>query len=401
MPLFVLKIKSIRISSLWIQCYVYLYFQLANAVELKMESPSYDNVRNVALSASLILTAEFFRRLLQFLKEMYQGFKTNSSNNSSTSNDLTLPKQLELHLKKISLWLDSKFVMIWLMALAFTIVIEKEKPSFAIIVPFILPCVIFISLYIFSHDTLMLSSAFIDNELTDGTNNIGPGLAVAWVSFIENTLLDEDGKDAKGVKEYKERQDIGSSQGVSEEYKTGYFITDRPVILLPDIVSYIQNYEPFLEAESGKWCCMLTKGIVEIDKMLRLRKGEREMICTLAQAMSYSYEVSGTKRSAEFNVVRWKDFRSSPNLPTLKYFRTIDNRPLDSMRKWYHDQKDHGVTLQELKIQFDLFMETLKKMLNEDERLRNKFYILDFSGPLSEELIDFEMVVRRNEKIPP
>ena len=71
------------------------------------------------------------------------------------------------------------------------------------------------------------------------------------------------------------------------------------------------------------------------------------------------------------------------------------------MRKWYHDQKDHGVTLQELKIQFDLFMETLKKMLNEDERLRNKFYILDFSGPLSEELIDFEMVVRRNEKIPP
>ena len=40
---------------------------------------------------------------------------------------------------------------------------------------------------------------------------------------------------------------------------------------------------------------MLTKGIVEIDKMLRLKKGEREMICTLAQAMSYSYEVSGTK----------------------------------------------------------------------------------------------------------
>ena len=58
-------------------------------------------------------------------------------------------------------------------------------------------------------------------------------------------------------------------------------------------------------------------------------------------------------------------------------------------------------TMEELKNQCDLFLETLRVKLNEDERLRNKFYILPFSGILSEELIDFEKLVRANEKMPP
>ena len=60
----------------------------------------------------------------------------------------------------------------------------------------------------------------------------------------------------------------------------------------------------------------------------------------------------------------------------------------------------HGVTLDDLRTQCDLFVETLRNKLNEDKNL-TKPYILQFSGLLSQELIDFEIAVRKNERIPP
>ena len=76
------------------------------------------------------------------------------------------------------------------------------------------------------------------------------------------------------------------------------------------------------------------------------------------------------------------------------------------MKNWYRDQKDYSdhqkiMTIEEFKNQCDFFLETLRSKLNADERLRNKFYILPFSGILSQELIDFEKLVLANECIPP
>ena len=355
-------------------------------------------VSKLALSTSLILTAEFIRRCWHVVHETYKSCKTNSFNHRTSTNDTSLPRRLQSWVDNtFNSWIDRKFVFIWLVVLAVTI----WRYGLPNILPIALPYFLFVCMYVLLHDALMLSPSFIDKELTDGTNHIGPGLAVAWVSFIENVLLDKYQKDADCVKEYKNSQSIGSGQGVSEIYTTGHFITDRPVILFPDLASYIQNYEELLEAKSGKWCSALTTGIVEIDQMQRKKKGERELLFSVPQNMSYSYEVSGTTRYCEFRVIRWQDHRPSPNSPTMKYLRVIDNRPLDSIRKWYHDQKDHGVTIEELKNQCDIFLETLRTKLNEDERLRNKSYILPFSGILSQELIGFEKLVRANEKMPP
>ena len=69
------------------------------------------------------------------------------------------------------------------------------------------------------------------------------------------------------------------------------------------------------------------------------------------------------------------------------------------MRKWYYNQK-HGATLEELREQYELFVETLKAKLCEQECFKDKYYLLKFSGILSDELISFEKHVRRCEKLP-
>lgn len=362
----------------------------------------HEGISNFALCASLILTAEFIRRCWRMAYEKYKTYKTDSLNPLSVNDDTSLPRRLQIAVNFFNSWIDKKFVFVWLCVLAFTLQICGNHLLFSNILPLALPCFLFLCMYVVSHDLLILSPSFIYKELTDGANNIGPGLAVAWVSFIENMLLEEDMKDSEYVKTYKKAQSIGSGQGTSEEYTTGYFITDRPVILFPDMAAYIQDYEELLEGKSWKWCSALTTGIVEIDQMQRRKEGEREMLFSVPQIMSYKFEVSGTTRHGEFRVIRWQDHRPSPNSPTMKYIRVIDNRPLNSMKNWYHDQKDYSdheniMTIAEFKNQCDLFLETLQTKLNKDERLRNKFYILPFSGILSKELIGFEKLVLANE----
>lgn len=357
-----------------------------------MTGPTSDMVGSFAMFLSLLLTAEFVRRCLRMIQDVISTYKKGSL--SSVLNGKSFPAKLQIYLEKIiTPWFDLKFVCTWLIVLAIAIIKQEKNLSVSVLPPIIL----FLLTYVLSHDKLILNASFVENELTDGTNHIGPGLAVAWYSFIENALLKDD---SESLTDYKQKQSIGSGRGISEAYPNGYFITDRPVILCPDLMSYIDKYEKPLESESGKWCMALTSGIVKIDQMQRKRNGEREWLFSMAESMYYPYEVSGTTRYCEFRVVRWKDNRPS-NTITNKYFRVIDNRPLDSMRKWYHDQKGHGVSLEELNNQYELFVETLRTMLNSDDRLKDKFYILSFSGILSHELIAFEKQVRNNEKIPP
>ena len=343
---------------------------------------------------ALILSLEFLRRLSHVLYGLYT-FTCNASENYVWLRGRSFPAKLQNYFEaKISPWFDLKFVCLWLVVLTGTLYTKERSTSITIFPSFlVLGCV-----YIILHDKLILSQSFVDQELTNGTNHIGPGLAVAWFSYIENTLQDKKGLDKKSLQQYKVKQCIGSGLGISEAYKTGYFITDKPIILCPDLPSYIEEYEGYLEHDSGKWCMALTPGIVKIDQMKRKENGERQWLQLMAENMSYKYEVSGDARSCEFCVVRWEDIRSSPH-PRLKYFRVIDNRPLDSMRKWYHNQKPY-VTMEELKNQYELFVETLRTKLSEDENLKDKCYLLPFSGILSKELIPFEEYVRRCEKLP-
>ena len=360
-----------------------------------MVHPGSDWVGNLIVFASLILTAEFVRRLGRITSEIICIITNGHFNNSFALNEKSLPAKLQFYYETtITPWFDLRFVGMWIILLTVGLIREENNLSLKIVPPFLF----FITAYIVAHDKLMLNASFIDNKLIDGTNHIGPGLAVAWFSFIENALLDKDKKDEESLKAYKEEQSIGSGRGISEAYRNGCFITDRPIILCPDLASYINNYEKYLEAESGKWCLALTNGIVKIDQMQRKRIGERDWLTTVSKNMYYPYEVSGTTRYCEFRVVLWKDARPSHKI-AYKYFRVIDNRPLDSMRKWYHDQKGHGVSLGELKNQYELFVETLRNMLNKDERLRDKFYLLSFSGILSHELIAFEKLVETTEKM--
>ena len=359
-----------------------------------MEYPASDMVEIFARCASFLLTAEFFRRCVRMSQEI---FICNSYHNNFALNGKSLPAILQTYFEKIiTPWFDVKFVCVWLIFLAITLIRQENQFLLTMLPPFIL----FTSAYIFTHDRLLLNPSFIDNQLTDGTNHIGPGLAIAWFSFLENTLIDKDNKGFEALKQYKKEQSIGSGRAISEAFTNGYFITDRPIILFPDLAAYIEKYEKLLEAESGKWCMTFLNGIVMVDKMQREAKGEREWLNMMAEPVSYKYEVSGTTRDNECRVVRWEDNRPS-NKITNKYFRVLDNRPLDSMRKWYHDQKGQSVTLKELKNQYDLFVKTLTTLLNKDERLKDKFYLLSFSGILSQELIAFENRIRNCEKKPP
>ena len=354
-------------------------------------------IGNLVMCASLLLSSEFLRRCYRMCVELISTFKQGSCENNFALNGKSLPAKLQKYFETlVTPWFDLKFVCLWLAVLAVTLFTQEKYLSITLFLPFLT----FVLAYIIVHDKLMLNPSFIDNELTDGTNHIGPGLAVAWFSFIENVILDKNKRDMESLKKYKEEQSIGSGRGISEAYKSGYFITDRPIILCPDLASYIEKYENSLEKESGKWCMALTNGIIKIDQMERKRDGEREWLFSVTKNMSYQYEVSGTTRDCEFQVVRWEDNRLSPGI-TNKYFRVIDNRPLDSMRKWYHDQKDRSVTIEELKNQYELFVETLNTMLNKHKCLKEKFYLLPFSGILSKKLITFEEHIQRCEKMPP
>ena len=367
---------------------------------MTMDETSSNVVGNLAMCASLLLSSEFLRRCYRMCVEMCSTLNLGSGANNFAVRGQSFPSKLQKYFEElVTPWFDLKFVFTWLAVLTATLFTQEKYLSVALFPPFLA----FVLAYTVIHDRLLLSPSFIEKELTDGTNHIGPGLAVAWFSFIENVLLDVHKKEEQMLKKYKEEQSIGSGRGISEAFKSGYFITDRPIILCPDLASYIERYEKSLEKESGKWCMALTNGIIKIDQMERKKEGEREWLFSVTKNMSYEYEVSGTKRDCEFRVVRWEDNRDNRFSPgiTNKYFRVIDNRPLDSMRKWYHDQKDRGLTIGELKNQYELFVETLNTMLNKQESLKDKFYLLPFSGILSKKLITLEEYIQKCEKMPP
>ena len=331
-----------------------------------MANNANDLAENLVMCSALLLTSEFLRRIFRMCIGLMSAFDKRKWDNDTASNQKSLPATIQSYFETlVAPWFDFKFVCLWLTLLAITLLTQEKRLSFALLLPFLTV----VLLYIIAHDTLMLNRSFVDNELMDGTNHIGPGLAVAWFSFIENVILDKDEGCAESLKKYKEEQSIGSGLGNSEAYRVGHFITNRPIILCPDLPSYIEKYEKSLEKESGKWCTSFAKGIVKIDQMERKRNGEREWLFSMPQCISWKYEVSGTIRDAELQVVRWEDNRFSPGI-TNKYLCVIDNRPLDSMRKWYHDQKDRGVTLEDLRNQYELFVETLSTLLHKEERLK-------------------------------
>ena len=66
------------------------------------------------------------------------------------------------------------------------------------------------------------------------------------------------------------------------------------------------------------------------------------------------------------------------------------------MRMLYHDQS-FFVSPEELKNQYELFVDTLRSLLYKDELLKDKFYLLSFTGILSHELIELEKEIQRNE----
>ena len=186
----------------------------------------------LAVFLSLLLTAEFVRRCVRMIKDLISTYKNGSCIHSSVLNGQSFPAKLQIYLEKIiSPWFDLKFVCTWLIVLAFALIKEEKYFSVSVLPP-IIP---FILTYVLLHDKLILNPSFIENELTDGTNHIGPGLAVAWYSFIENALLKDD---SVSLRDYKQKQSIGSGRGISEAYPNGYFITDRPIILCPDLMSY-------------------------------------------------------------------------------------------------------------------------------------------------------------------
>ena len=362
-----------------------------------MTNPDIGTVGTLVFFGCFFLTAELLRRFCYMTKDLLTTYNQLSSENSFRKDGESLPANLQICLERvINPWFDRKFAFIWIVCIVITIALVKGS-LLHLSHKFMLPFIAFQIIYLFSHDKLMLSPSFIENDLTDGTNHIGPGLAVCWFSVIENILLNKDKKLTESMRKYKGEEAIGGGDGVSEEFRNGYFVTDRPLILCPDLASYIQEYEKYLEKESGKWNVALLKGIIKIDQILRNKNGERQWLFAMATNVSYPYEVSGTRRDCELSVFNWKDNRD-PKMPH-KYFSVIDNRPLDSMRKWYHDQKGR-LSINELKVEYELFVETLRNLLNEDIRLKNKYYLLTFSGPLSKELIAFEEKVLDSEKIP-
>ena len=362
-----------------------------------MTDPDIGTVGTLVFFGCFFLTAELLRRFCYMTKDLLTTYNQLSSENSFRKDGESLPANLQICLERvINPWFDRKFAFIWIVCIVITIALVKGS-LLHLSHKFMLPFIAFQIIYLFSHDKLMLSPSFIENDLTDGTNHIGPGLAVCWFSVIENILLNKDKKLTESMRRYKGEEAIGGGDGVSEEFRNGYFVTDRPLILCPDLASYIQEYEKYLEKESGKWNVALLKGIIKIDQILRNKNGERQWLFAMATNVSYPYEVSGTRRDCELSVFNWKDNRD-PKMPH-KYFSVIDNRPLDSMRKWYHDQKGR-LSINELKVEYELFVETLRNLLSEDIRLKNKYYLLTFSGPLSKELIAFEEIVLDSEKIP-
>ena len=362
-----------------------------------MTNPDIGTVGTLVFFGCFFLTAELLRRFCYMTKDLLTTYNQLSSENSFRKDGESLPANLQICLERVvNPWFDRKFAFIWIICIVITIALVKGS-LLHLSHKFMLPFIAFQIIYLFSHDKLMLSPSFIENDLTDGTNHIGPGLAVCWFSVIENILLNKDKKLTESMRKYKGEEAIGGGDGVSEEFRNGYFVTDRPLILCPDLASYIQEYEKYLEKESGKWNVALLKGIIKIDQILRNKNGERQWLFAMPTNVSYPYEVSGTRRDCELSVFNWKDNRD-PKMPH-KYFSVIDNRPLDSMRKWYHDQKGR-LSINELKVEYELFVETLRNLLNEDIRLKNKYYLLTFSGPLSKELIAFEEIVLDSEKIP-
>ena len=352
---------------------------------------------NLVFFGCFFLTAELLRRFCYMTKDLLTTYNHLSSENSSRKNGESLPENLQICLERVvNPWFDRKFAFIWIACIVITIALVKGY-LLHLLHKFTLTFIAFQIMYLLSHDKLMLSPLFIKNDLIDGTNHIGPGLAVCWFSVIENILLNKDEKLSESMRKYKGEEAIGGGDGVSEEFRNGYFVTDRPLILCPDLASYTQEYEKYLEKESGKWNVALLKGIIKIDQILRNKNGERQWLFAMPTNVSYPYEVSGTRRDCELSVFNWKDNRD-PKMPH-KYFSVIDNRPLDSMRKWFHDQKGR-LSVKELKVEYELFVETLRNMLSEDIRLKNKYYLLVFSGPLSKELIAFEEKVLDSERIP-
>ena len=362
-----------------------------------MTNPDIGTVGTLVFFGCFFLTAELLRRFCYMTKDLLTTYNQLSSENSFRKDGESLPANLQICLERVvNPWFDRKFAFIWIICIVITIALVKGS-LLHLSHKFMLPFIAFQIIYLFSHDKLMLSPSFIENDLTDGTNHIGPGLAVCWFSVIENILLNKDKKLTESMRKYKGEEAIGGGDGVSEEFRNGYFVTDRPLILCPDLASYTQEYEKYLEKESGKWNVALLKGIIKIDQILRNQNGERQWLFAMPTNVSYPYEVSGTRRDCELSVFNWKDNRD-PKMPH-KYFAVIDNRPLDSMRKWYHDQKGR-LSINELKVEYELFVETLRNLLSEDIRLKNKYYLLTFSGPLSKELIAFEEIVLDSEKIP-
>ena len=362
-----------------------------------MTDPDIGTVGTLVFFGCFFLTAELLRRFCYMTKDLLTTYNQLSSENSFRKDGESLPANLQICLERVvNPWFDRKFAFIWIICIVITIALVKGS-LLHLSHKFMLPFIAFQIIYLFSHDKLMLSPSFIENDLTDGTNHIGPGLAVCWFSVIENILLNKDKKLSESMRKYKGEEAIGGGDGVSEEFRNGYFVTDRPLILCPDLASYTQEYEKYLEKESGKWNVALLKGIIKIDQILRNINGERQWLFAMPTNVSYPYEVSGTRRDCELSVFNWKDNRD-PKMPH-KYFSVIDNRPLDSMRKWYHDQKGR-LSINELKVEYELFVETLRNLLSEDIRLKNKYYLLTFSGPLSKELIAFEEIVLDSEKIP-
>ena len=362
-----------------------------------MTDPDIGTVGTLVFFGCFFLTAELLRRFCYMTKDLLTTYNQLSSENSFRKDGESLPANLQICLERVvNPWFDRKFAFIWIACIVITIALVKGY-LLHLLHKFTLPFIAFQIIYLLTHDKLMLSPLFIENDLIDGTNHIGPGLAVCWFSVIENILLNKDKKLTESMRKYKGEEAIGGGDGVSEEFRNGYFVTDRPLILCPDLASYIQEYEKYLEKESGKWNVALLKGIIKIDQILRNKNGERQWLFAMATNVSYPYEVSGTRRDCELSVFNWKDNRD-PKMPH-KYFSVIDNRPLDSMRKWYHDQKGR-LSVKELKVEYELFVDTLRKMLSEDIRLKNKYYLLTFSGPLSKELIAFEEIVLDSEKIP-
>jgi len=182
--------------------------------------------------------------------------------------------------------------------------------------------------------------------------HVGPGLAVSYYRFLENIIKGKKGtpKYTQMLRNYKLQETIPNQPRDR--------VLDKVIILFPESDEEKGSVQDLLEKEKGQ----------NSDHRLLLEK------------ISYEYEVSGKKRKSEMYVVKVCDADKDSNV----YVVIVENQPLNTL---YNMVSDHAIrfTKHQFRIQFKIYMDKLRELLDSDKQCRGKYEIFHYKddGTLS------------------